>query len=81
MCPRELYKLHNCSNDLFNMVHMIPFLLPNVILTVDNQTHLNKIFNSAVRMPFNLRLNPNERFDLSIKPVRHELKFSIWWYK
>lgn len=31
-----------------------------------NHTYFDKIFNSAVGMPLNVRLNPNERFDLSI---------------
>ena len=31
-----------------------------------------------MRVPLNVGLNPNERFDLSVQPVRHQLKFSIW---
>lgn len=30
-------------------------------------------------MPFNHRLDPDQRLDLRVQPVRHQVKSAVWW--
>ena len=46
-----------------------------------NEKYLDEIFNPAMGVTLNVGLNPNERLDLSVQPVRHQLKLSIRWDK
>ena len=39
--------------------------------------YLDEVLNSAVRVSLDVRLDPNERFDLSVESVGHELKLSV----
>lgn len=47
----------------------------------DTEFYLDQIFYSAVWMSFNLRFNPNQGLNLSVKPIWHQFKFSIRWNK
>lgn len=48
------------------------------VFTAMHHMYLDEELNSAVGVSLNLRLNPDERFDLGIEPVRHELELSVW---
>ena len=50
-------------------------------LVSDTNIHLDHILYSAMGMSFNDRLNPYQRFHMSIESIRHQFKFSIWRYE
>ena len=63
-----------CSMSLHTNIHMWHF-------RGELTAHFNEIFHSTMWVSLNVWLNPDERLDLSIKSVRHELKLPIGWDK
>jgi hypothetical protein len=45
------------------------------------RTNLEHVFYPAARMALDNAFDPDQRLDLRIQPVTHELEFAVRWYK
>ncbi len=43
----------------------------------NTHTHLDKVLNPAMGVPLYLRLYPDQRLDMRVESIRHELKLPI----